>query len=179
MAASNFKYVYLSLYTIQQRNSNGYTYVFGIQQSNKHNGNVVRPNGRKPEVEIPRMRPLKSKYVYFSFYTRYSNEISTALTMFSRSSNTERHIGILSDVWVCCESKMAAINRKQIWHKAYLSLYTREVKFQRLRLCFRDRTIRLCPCFRCRTTRLCPCFRCRTTRLDYRSTVDTACPMCR
>ena len=31
-----------------------YTYVFGVQLFNKHDGNVVRPNGEKPEVEISR-----------------------------------------------------------------------------------------------------------------------------
>jgi len=27
--------------------------------------------------------------------------------------NTERLVGILSDIWICCKSKMAAINRSR------------------------------------------------------------------
>ena len=38
----NCKYLYLSLYTRWQRNSNGYTHVFGVQLSKTYNGNVVR-----------------------------------------------------------------------------------------------------------------------------------------
>jgi len=41
-----------------------------------------------------------------------SNEIPTAIPMFLGLGNTERLVGILSDVWVCRKSKMAAINRK-------------------------------------------------------------------
>ena len=36
-----------------------------------------------------------------------------AKAMLAESSNTERLVGILSDVWVCRESKMAAIGRKR------------------------------------------------------------------
>jgi len=48
----NFQNVYLSLYTRYQRNSNGYTYVFGVQLSYNDNGNVVRSNGKKSKVKI-------------------------------------------------------------------------------------------------------------------------------
>jgi len=41
-----------------------------------------------------------------------SNEIPTDKPMFFGLGNTERLVGILSDVWVCRKSKMAAINRK-------------------------------------------------------------------
>ena len=46
--------------------------------------------------------------------------------MFLGSGNTEKLVVILSDVWVCQKSKMAAINRKCIGNNVYLSFYTRE-----------------------------------------------------
>jgi len=39
-----------------------------------------------------------------------SSEIPTATPMFPRSGNTERLLGLLSSVWVCCKSKMAVKN---------------------------------------------------------------------
>ena len=61
----------------------------------------------------------------------------------------------LSDVWVCCASKMAAINRKLIWHNAYLNLC---IRYQRIKF-----------------PMAIPCFLGRATRLDYCG--DS--PMCR
>ena len=92
-------------------------HVFGVQLSNKHSGNVVRSNGKKPEVEITRWRPLKFKYLYVSLYTRYSNEISTALPIFSGSRYPMRIVATISDQagenqkW---ESKMAACKCKML-----------------------------------------------------------------
>jgi len=40
------------LYNIAQ-NSNGYTYDFRVQLTNKNGGNVVRPKGKKLEVVNP------------------------------------------------------------------------------------------------------------------------------
>ena len=45
--------------------------------------------------------------------------------MLSESGNTERLVGILSNVWVYGKSKMAAINWKLIGNNVYLSSYTR------------------------------------------------------
>ena len=42
MAASNFEYLFLSLYTRWQRNSNGYTHVFGVRQHEKTSENSDR-----------------------------------------------------------------------------------------------------------------------------------------
>jgi len=44
-----------------------------------------------------------------------SNTIQTAigLSMFSGSGNTEEIVKIMSDVWVCRNSKMAAIHRNR------------------------------------------------------------------
>ena len=41
-----------------------------------------------------------------------SNEIPTAITMFSGSGNTTRLLPRLFDVWMSGKSNMAAINRK-------------------------------------------------------------------
>ena len=70
MAALNLKYLYLSLYTRWQRNSNDYTYVFGVQLSNGSSENAVRTNAEKPKVENPRWRPVNLKYVYLSLYIK-------------------------------------------------------------------------------------------------------------
>ena len=43
-----------------------------------------------------------------------------AICMFSGSGNTERLVGILSDVWVCRKSKMAVINQKYIGNNVYI-----------------------------------------------------------
>jgi len=40
-------------------------HVFGVKLSNKDSGNVVRPNGKEPEVENPKWQPLNWKYLYF------------------------------------------------------------------------------------------------------------------
>jgi len=55
-----------------------------VQVPNKDNGNVVRPNGKKPEVENPRWRPLYWKYFQYNgrhlgFYTTapHNDEMNT------------------------------------------------------------------------------------------------------
>ena len=70
MAASKleFAYLYLSFYTRQQRNSNGNTYFFGVQQSHGGSGSFVRPRGKKPEEGNPRWWPRNLKYDYLSFH---------------------------------------------------------------------------------------------------------------
>jgi len=54
-----------------------------------------------------------------------SNEIQTASPMFWGSDNTERLVGILSDVWVCRKSKMRPLtgNRYEI---TYISVHTHD-----------------------------------------------------
>ena len=44
--------------------------------------------------------------------------------MFLEWDNTERLVGILSDVWVYRKLNMAAISRKYIGNSVYLSSYT-------------------------------------------------------
>ena len=56
--------------------------------------------------------------------------------MFSRSGNTEKLVGILSDVWVCRKSKMAAINRKLIGKSVSQLVYMIATPFQWLNPCF-------------------------------------------
>ena len=65
--------------------------------------------------------------------------------MFSRSGNTKRLVGILSNVWARRKSKMAAINRKYIGNNVQL-VYMIAKKFQRLYPCFQDRATRLDYC---------------------------------
>ena len=54
----NRKYLDLSLQLGQERNANGYTLVFGVQELNGSSLNAVR---HKPEVENPRWRLLNQK----------------------------------------------------------------------------------------------------------------------
>ena len=64
----------------------------------------IEDGGHLPEVETTKRITQPSIHD--------SNEISTAIPMFSGSGNTERLMGILSDVRVCRKSKMTTINRK-------------------------------------------------------------------
>jgi len=65
MAASKLpKCISQLLHKIYQRNSNGYTNVFGVHIRNEDNGNVVRPNGKKLEMQNPRWRQTNWKYLY-------------------------------------------------------------------------------------------------------------------
>jgi len=62
-----------------------------------------------------RWRPLTGSRwdtIHISARIRDSNEIPTASPMFLGSGNTDGLLGILSYVWICHKSKMAAINRK-------------------------------------------------------------------
>jgi len=49
---------------------------------------------------------------------RNSNKIPAAMPMFSRSGNTTEVLRRMPDVRIGDKSKMAAINRKQIWNNA-------------------------------------------------------------
>jgi len=55
---------------------------------------------------------LANSVAQISARIRDSNEIATATPMFPGLGNTDRLLGILSHVWVCWKSEMAAINRK-------------------------------------------------------------------
>ena len=62
-----------------------------------------------------RWRPLtgsRNDITYISASIHDSNEISTAMPVFSGSNKTDRLVGILSHVRICRKSKMVAINRK-------------------------------------------------------------------
>ena len=56
----NFKYTYLCSQTRYQRNSNGYTYVFGVQLSIETHGNTMRPSR---EWKNARWRSLSFKCI--------------------------------------------------------------------------------------------------------------------
>jgi len=65
-----------------------------------NSGNVVQPNGKKPEVKNARWWS-QTLNTYVSACTQDSNEIPTAIAMFSRPDNTNgaitvRHQGALS-----------------------------------------------------------------------------------
>ena len=66
MAASKLEIPISQRVHKKELNSNGYTYVFGVQLSNGTIVNVVRPNGKKPELENPRWRPVNLQYIYLS-----------------------------------------------------------------------------------------------------------------
>jgi len=74
-----------------------------------------------------KMAPVSGKkirnYVYLS-RKHDSNEIPTAIPMFSGSGNSDRLLGILLYVWVCCKSKTATNNRQYIGNYMYHSSYT-------------------------------------------------------
>jgi len=50
--------------------------------------------------------------MYISARIHDSNEFPTAAPMFPGSGDMDRLLGILSSVWACCKSKMAAINKE-------------------------------------------------------------------
>ena len=62
-------------------------------------------------------------------------EIPTSIPMFPGSSNTERLVGILSDVKVCRKSKMAADNRR--------SRYNQSPSIRILRILFFEEYVRI------------------------------------
>ena len=74
----------------------------------------VRVLSREVRVSSCISNDLKAAHcsTYISAFIHDSNKISTAIPMYSGSSNTERLVGILSDVRVCRKSRMAAINWK-------------------------------------------------------------------
>ena len=87
----------------------------------------VRTNVAPTRQQIWRLKTgSRQKITYISAFNHDSNEIPTAIPMFAGSGNTERLVGILSEVRVCRKSKMAAINRKWIGNNVYLSSYTRQ-----------------------------------------------------
>ena len=63
----NFYCAHFCSQTRYQRNSNGYTYVFGVQLSIGTYKNLMRPNW---ELKNPRWRPLNFKCMYLLFQTR-------------------------------------------------------------------------------------------------------------
>jgi len=103
-------YISISLYPRNQRNFNGYTYVFGVKLSNKESGDVVRPNGKKPKVENPRLRSLN-----FQLACTYNiNEIATAMryTYVFGSNHGIRltpRVQLSNKWWQCCTTKWEEI----------------------------------------------------------------------
>ena len=78
-------------------------------------------------VENKRWWPFtgsRNLITYISASIHESNEISSAILIFSDLGDTERPVGRLFDVWVCRKSKMVAINRKCMGNNVNLSLYT-------------------------------------------------------
>ena len=73
-------------------------------------GDVVRLN-RKGEIQDGGLQNRMN--LYLSLRRKVRNEIPSAMPMFSGSGNTEKLVGILSNVWVCRKSKIAVIYRKQ------------------------------------------------------------------
>ena len=72
---------------------------------------VTLPDGTVSQKS--KMAAEKNVLSRSSAYIHDSNEIPTAIPMFSNAGNTEGLVERLSDVWVSQKSKMAAINRKQ------------------------------------------------------------------
>ena len=74
----------------------------------------IRVSSRQVRVSSCISNDLKAAYcsTYISAFMHDSNKISTAIPMYSGLGNTERLVGILSDVRVCRKSKTAAINWK-------------------------------------------------------------------
>ena len=64
----NFKCLYLRFQTRYQRNSNGFTYIFGVQLSIGTHENTMRPNRK---WKNPRWWPLNFKCMYLRLYTRW------------------------------------------------------------------------------------------------------------
>ena len=68
MAASKLQIQYLRFQTRYQRNSNGYTYIFGVQLSIGTHKNTMRPNRKWTN---PRWWPPNFKCMYLRSQTRY------------------------------------------------------------------------------------------------------------
>jgi len=56
----------------------------GVQLSNS--GNVVRSNGKKPEVNNSRWRPLNFDYIQSQLVQKIASTLARAIPMFSRSN---------------------------------------------------------------------------------------------
>ena len=55
----------------------------GVQLTNEFlGGNVVRPNGKEPEVENPRCRPVNLKYLNLNLYTRWQQNSNSYTYVF-------------------------------------------------------------------------------------------------
>ena len=67
------------------------------------------------EIEdVGHLPEVGTEITYISASIQDSKEISTAIPMFSGSGNTERLVRRQSDVRICKDSIVAAINRKWI-----------------------------------------------------------------
>jgi len=69
----------------------------------------LRVSKRKSEIQDG---SFENAVAQISAYKHDINEIPTATPMFRGSGNMVRLRGIVSYVWLCHKSKMAAINRK-------------------------------------------------------------------
>jgi len=95
MAAIENKW-YLSVCTRQQRNSNGYTCVFGVQLSSEKSGNVVRPTGKNPEIDKSKTAASNFKNIFDSSYTRQQRNTNGYNYVFG-SINTTGIMRLLRD----------------------------------------------------------------------------------
>jgi len=73
------------------------------------NDNKLLVSKRKSEIQDG---GFENSVQQISAYTLDSNEIPTATLMFPGTGNTDRLQRILSYVWACWKSEMAAISRK-------------------------------------------------------------------
>jgi len=59
------------------------------------------------------------------FWIQLSKFNNNTYTVYNIRQQPKGNYGaVLSDVWVCRKSKMAAINRKLIWYNVYISTYS-------------------------------------------------------
>ena len=93
-----------------------------VQLSGRNIGNVLQPNGKKPEVENPRWWPLNLKYEYLSLYTREQRNSKGHTNVFGVQLSN----GTISQ---CCAIKPEVENprwRSLTLKYLYISMYTRK-----------------------------------------------------
>src|SRR5258706_430169 len=96
--------MYIRLYGSYKQNFNGYTYVFGVQQSSAAIPNAIRAN-RKWEIQDG---GRQTGNTCNSACTQHRNKIPTAIPMFSGYSNPVQLSRMLSELTGSGKFKMAA-----------------------------------------------------------------------
>ena len=94
----------LSSYTRLERNSRGYSHIFGVKLSNEINGNALRPN-RKWEIQYV---GHQNGSTYISALRPVKNAVSMAKPMFSGFHNSMEPNTMLYDRTGSGKSYMAA-----------------------------------------------------------------------